>query len=70
MVNHDQQGIETRGKREVSDKVAGDLLEGARHMGFDQGEQRNGGMHVQFVFDGIPDSSEFPQRQEDLVFHN
>ena len=32
MVNHDQQGIEARGDREVGDKITGDLLEGVRCM--------------------------------------
>ena len=35
MVDHDQQGIKARGGREVGDQVTGDLLEGARGMGFD-----------------------------------
>ena len=46
MVDHNQQGIETRGSREVSDEVTGDLLEGMRCMGIDWGEWGNGGMHV------------------------
>ena len=29
MVDHDQQGVETRGGGEVGDQVTGDLLEGA-----------------------------------------
>ena len=46
MVNHDQQGIETRGGGEVGDKVTRDLLEGARGTGLDQGERENGGVCV------------------------
>ena len=46
MVDHNQQRIETRGSGKVSDEVAGDLLEGVRCTGFDQGEQEDGGVHV------------------------
>ena len=46
MVDHDQQGIETRGGGEVGDKVAGDLLEGARGVGLDWGERRDGGVGI------------------------
>ena len=49
MVNHNQQGIEAREGREVSDQVAGDLLEGARGVGLDRGEQGDGGVCVRFV---------------------
>ena len=35
MVYHDQERIEAGGYREICDKVAGDLLEGARGSGFD-----------------------------------
>ena len=49
MVNHDQQGIEARGSREVGDQVTGDLLEGARGVGLDWGEWRDGGVCVGFV---------------------
>ena len=34
MVDHDQERIEARGNRKISDKIAGDLLEGARGRGF------------------------------------
>ena len=46
MVNHNQQGIKARGSREVSDEVAGDLLEGARCIGLDGGEWGDGGVCV------------------------
>ena len=46
MVDHDQQGIEARGYGEVGDEVTGDLLEGARCMGFDWSEWGDGGMCV------------------------
>ena len=36
MVYHDQERIEARGDGEVGDKVAGDLLKGARGDGFDR----------------------------------
>ena len=49
MVDHDQQRIEARGSRKVSDKVTGDLLEWARGMRFDWGEWGNSGVHVRFV---------------------
>ena len=49
MVDHNQQRIETRGGREVGDKVARDLLEGARGVGFNWGEQQDGGVSVGFV---------------------
>ena len=35
MVDHDHERIEAGGHREIRDKVAGDLLEGARGDGFD-----------------------------------
>ena len=35
MVNHDQERIEARGGREIRDKIAGNLLEGARSDRFD-----------------------------------
>ena len=35
MVYHDQERIEARGDREIRDKIAGNLLEGARSDGFD-----------------------------------
>ena len=49
MVNHDQQRVKAGGKGKVSDEVTGDLLEGARSMGFDQGEWGNGGVCVGLV---------------------
>ena len=49
MVDHDQQGIKARGSGEVGDEITGDLLEGARRMGFDQGERRDGGVRVSLV---------------------
>ena len=36
MVYHDQERIEAQGSREVRDKIAGDLLEGAGGDGFDR----------------------------------
>ena len=38
MVDHDQKGIKTVGKREVGDEITGDLLEGARAGGRDREE--------------------------------
>ena len=35
MVYHDQERIEARGNGEIRDKIAGNLLEGARGDGFD-----------------------------------
>ena len=49
MVDHDQQGIEARGDREVSDEVTRDLLEGVRYMRFDGDKWRNGGICIQLV---------------------
>ena len=49
VVDHDQKGIEAGGDREVSDKVTGDLLEGAGCGGADGGEQQDGRMGVGFV---------------------
>ena len=49
MVNHDQERIKASEDREVCDKIAGDLLEGARCQGLDGGEQRYGGVHVGLV---------------------
>ena len=49
MVDHDQQGIKARGGGEVGDQVARDLLEGARGVGLNRGEQGDGGMHVRLV---------------------
>ena len=46
MVDHNQQGIKTRGGREVSDKVTRDLLKGARGMGLDWSQRRDGGVGV------------------------
>ena len=46
MVNHNQQRVKTRRSRKVGDKVAGDLLEGARGVGLDWGERRDGGVCV------------------------
>ena len=39
MVDHDQERVKARGDREISDEIAGDLLEGVRSDGFD-GQQR------------------------------
>ena len=36
MVDHDQERIEAQGDREISDKIAGNLLEGGRGDGFDR----------------------------------
>ena len=49
MVDHDQKGIETGRRREVSDKITRDLLEGAGCRGADGGERRDGGMRVRLV---------------------
>ena len=46
MVDHDQQRIETRGDREVSDEVTGDLLEEMGGTRLDRGQQGDGGVHV------------------------
>ena len=35
MVDHDQERVKARGDREISDEIAGDLLEGAGGDGFD-----------------------------------
>ena len=37
MVDHDQERVKAQGDGEVSDEIAGDLLEGARGDGFDRG---------------------------------
>jgi hypothetical protein len=39
MVDHDQKRIEAVRKREVSDKVTGQLLEGTRGRGLNRGER-------------------------------
>ena len=49
MVDHNQQRVKAGGSGEVGDQVARDLLEGARGMGFDQGEWRDSGMCVGLV---------------------
>ena len=49
MVYHDQERIEARGDGEVSDEIAGDLLEWARSKRFDRGQWRYGGVSVGFV---------------------
>ena len=49
VVNHDQKGIGAGGDREVSDKVTGDLLEGAGCGGANGGEQWDSRMGVGFV---------------------
>ena len=49
MVDHDQQGVKAGGDGEVGDQVAGDLLEGARGVGFDGGEWGSGGMCIRLV---------------------
>ena len=49
MVDHDQQGIKASGKGEVSNEVAGDLLERAGHRGANGGEQWDSGMGISFV---------------------
>ena len=46
MVNHDQQRVKAGGSGEVGDEVTRDLLEGARGVGFDRGEQWDGGVCV------------------------
>ena len=49
MVDHDQKGIETGGRGEVGDKVAGDLLEGAGCGGVNGGERRDGRVGIGLV---------------------
>ena len=49
MVNHDQKGIKTIGKRKVSDQITGDLLEGAGAGGWNGEEWGSGRMGVDFV---------------------
>src|SRR6266702_3796252 len=49
MVYHDQKRIKRRRHREISDQIAGDLLEGARCGGADRGEWRDRGMRVGLV---------------------
>jgi len=49
MVYHDQERIEAGGGRKVGNKIAGDLLEGARGGGFDWGKWRYGGVCVGLV---------------------
>ena len=49
MVNHDQKGIEAGGRWEVGDKVAGDLLEGARGGGVNRGERWDGRVGICLV---------------------
>ena len=49
MVYHDHERIEARGDREIRDKIAGDLLEGAGSDGFDGRERGHGGVRVNLV---------------------
>ena len=49
MVDYNQQRVETRGSGEVGDKVTRDLLEGARGMRSDWGEQWDGGVGVGLI---------------------
>ena len=49
MVDHNQKGIKTGRRREVGDKVAGDLLERAGCGGADGGERRDGGVGIRLV---------------------
>ena len=49
MVDHDQKGIKTVGKREVGDEITGDLLEGARAGGWNREERGPRWMGVYFV---------------------
>ena len=49
MVDHDQQRVKAGGKGKVGDQVTGNLLEGVRRMGLDQGEWGNGGVRVRLV---------------------
>ena len=49
MVDHNQKGIEAGGRGEVSDTVAGDLLEGPGGGGADGSEQGNGWMGISLV---------------------
>ena len=49
MVDHDQQGIKTRGKGEIGDEITGDLLKGARGGGGNGQEGRPRWMCVYFV---------------------
>ena len=49
MVNHNQKGIKTIGKGEVSDQITGDLLEGVGAGGQNGEEWGSGRMGVDFV---------------------
>ena len=49
MVNHDQEGIKSSRKGEVSDEVTGDLLEGARCQGANGGERGNSRVSIGLV---------------------
>ena len=49
MVDHDQQRVKARRKRKVGDQITGDLLEGVRCVGHDQGERRDSGVGVCLV---------------------
>ena len=49
MVYHNQERIKVQGDGEVSDEIAGDLLEWVRSELFDRGQWRYGGVSVSFV---------------------
>ena len=49
MVDHDQERIEAGGDGEISDEVAGDLLEGAGGDGFDGRQGGHGGVCISFI---------------------
>ena len=49
MVYHDQERIEAQGDREIGDKIAGNLLEGARSDGFDGQQGGYRGVRVNLI---------------------
>ena len=49
MVYHDQERIEAQGDREIGDKIAGNLLEGARSDGFDGRQGGYRGVRVNLI---------------------
>ena len=49
MVNHDQDGIKTGGRRKICDEVNGELAEGKRSGGRDGMERRQGGVSINLV---------------------
>ena len=66
MVDHDQKGIKTIGKGEVSDQITGDLLEGAGAGGGDREEQgtRRMGIDLVLLARGTPTDITLDKRGE------